>query len=225
MLLGFHRDPRVLSRQVLKKDRVLLFRILQDHSRRDYLPAHVIKTDHNWVIFNVTEAYLNVGIEDNPVRNISFEIVCNVCGNKKFFWSSENNRPFLVLNVKPSTHTRAARSTRCRGNDQRCCLVDYYVSFADIGWSNWIIAPRGVHFNYCKGPCSGLSALRHREILLMQRFSLRPVKNGPDRGRMEACCVVTKMTSISLLYRTGPGPYAIAKTDMPNIRAVECGCS
>lgn len=226
MLLGFHRDPRVLSKEILKKDGVLSFRIFYNgHAESVYRPAQITKTDRNWVVFNITKESLNtVDVEDNSVKNISIQILCNICRNETFIWNSDNQLPFLIIDVIPSSRKRITRSSKCNGNDKRCCLVDYEVKFSDLGWSNWIIGPDSIYFNYCKGTCSGLGLLRQPHTLLVQRLLLKKVENKKSPYQ-EPCCVVTKMSGVTLFFRTGPNPYDIAQKFIPNMRAVECTCS
>lgn len=233
MLLGFHRDPRVLSKEILKKTGVLSFRIRFDGEKKEqeesvFRPAQVTKIDRNWVIFNITKESLNIDIEDNSVKNITIQIICNLCRNEEFIWISDDKLPFLVLDVKPSNHKRVARSSRCNGNNKKCCLVEYEVKFSDFGW-NFIIAPDRISLNYCKGSCSGLGLLEQPPAhVLLKHLSKsgetgKSVKNIPPFK--EPCCVVSKMSSVSVIFKTGPGHMALKKKDIPNMRALECECA
>lgn len=231
MLLGFHRDPRVLSKELLKKEGVLSFRILFNGEKMGqgesvFRPAEITKTDRNWVVFNITKEALNTDIEDNSVKNISIQIVCTLCRNEEFIWSSDNKLPFLVLDVKPSNdHKRMTRSSRCNGNNGKCCLVEYEVRFSDFGW-DFIIAPDRISLNYCKGSCRGLGLLEQpRAHVLLKHLSKSGTSNKNLLPFKEPCCVVTKMSSVSVIFKTGPGHMALKKKDIPNMRAVECACS
>lgn len=225
LMLGFERDPRVLSRRMLKKDGILSFRVLQHRSNGRKRPVHVIKTDGNWVILNITN--LTSGRDGNQM-NISVEVVCEHCNGKKFMWNSKNSRPFLVLDVKPP-RKRVARSSRCSGSRKKCCLVQYKVDFYDLGWQDWIIFPHSMFLNYCAGSCNSRGVYNQRNII-MQRLVARKTSKpasfaGLGKTYREPCCVVTKMSSVSLIFKTGEGLRDIVKEDVPNMRATGCGCS
>ncbi|KFP19268.1 Derriere protein, partial [Egretta garzetta] len=73
-----------------------------------------------------------------------------------------------------------------------------YISFSDVGWENWIIAPQGYMANYCLGECpfpltAELNSTNHA-ILQTMVHSL-----DPD-GTPQPCCVPVRLSPISILY-------------------------
>lgn len=40
------------------------------------------------------------------------------------------------------------RKKRSSGPERQCSLIDMYVNFDDIGWSSWIISPKGASYFY-----------------------------------------------------------------------------
>ena len=45
----------------------------------------------------------------------------------------------------------------CTSEQTGCCRDHLHVSFSQIGWDSWIIAPPGYNAYYCKGGCPGKS--------------------------------------------------------------------
>lgn len=84
-------------------------------------------------------------------------------------------KPFLVIYThsqqrKSWTHRRQKRSATCRPGVNECCKESLYISFADIGWSDWIVKPERYDAYFCRGSCmtqnaAALSATVHNSML------------------------------------------------------------
>lgn len=85
-----------------------------------------------------------------------------------------SSKPYLVVQVDPyrkrpngqelsdSTRRpgRRKRSTpMCGSGVTQCCRDSLYISFQDIGWSDWILAPQGFHAYYCRGSCRSAASV------------------------------------------------------------------
>lgn len=104
-----------------------------------------------------------------------------------------------------------------RGICQRHAL---WVDFEDVGWNDWIVAPRGYDAFYCKGECripmaDHLNATNHAVVQ-----SLVNSINGQLAPR--ACCVPTQLTTISLLYLDDLNKLVLKKYQ--DMAVVGCGC-
>ncbi|XP_028816143.1 bone morphogenetic protein 2 [Denticeps clupeoides] len=119
--------------------------------------------------------------------------------------------------------TRIARSAQYASNDDSapCQKRPLYVDFEKIGWSGWIISPRGYNAYHCRGSCpfplgESLRATNHatvQSIVNALRLS----------GEVEKpCCVPDKLHSISLLYFDDEENVVLKQYD--NMVAVSCGC-
>nr|XP_012230593.1 PREDICTED: inhibin beta B chain [Linepithema humile] len=66
------------------------------------------------------------------------------------------DRPFLVVRTDPAAAKRVRRrAIECSGAIKgQCCKQRFYVSFSQLGWDDWIIAPQGYYANYCRGDCA-----------------------------------------------------------------------
>ena len=123
-----------------------------------------------------TEAYLNVYIE------------------------SENHR---LSRTKRSPERRQTRNKKQHNRRRKnwnvpCKRHSMYIDFAEVGWSDWIVAPQGFDAFKCQGEC---------------RFPLSDHLNGTNHAIVQtlvnsvqpslvpqACCVPTELSPISMLY-------------------------
>lgn len=60
----------------------------------------------------------------------------------------ENEIPFLVLETETSPNSKRSRrrALECGPRVKHCCKQLFYVSFHELGWDDWIIAPKGLIF-------------------------------------------------------------------------------
>jgi inhibin beta len=138
--------------------------------------------------------------------------------------------PYLVMSIRKqpvSSKSRKRRSAYCPAVTEEgppsCCKRKLYVSFADLGWNEWIIYPDGYYANYCFGVCRDLN-FAHFNTHVIERY--RDVFQGVDEDYYQAlapCCTPTKLSSISLIYY-GHNKHII-KRDLPRMRIDECGCA
>ncbi|XP_029445394.1 inhibin beta A chain [Rhinatrema bivittatum] len=140
----------------------------------------------------------------------------------------QSHRPFLMILARQSEehpHRRRKRGLECDGKVSICCKKQFYMSFKDIGWSEWIIAPSGYHANYCEGDCpnhiagtSGSSLSFHSTIVNQYRM-----RGHSPFTNIKSCCVPTKLRPMSMLYYDDG--QNIIKKDIQNMIVEECGCS
>ncbi|XP_069012228.1 bone morphogenetic protein 2-like [Embiotoca jacksoni] len=128
----------------------------------------------------------------------------------------------------PEPHNHRSRRRRAssgflpHGRSQPCQRVPLFVDFEEIGWSGWIISPRGYNAYHCKGSCpfplgGGLRATNHatvRSIMHALRLSSGEV-GGP-------CCVPDRLQAISLLYFDDEENVVLKQYD--DMVALSCGC-
>uniref|UniRef100_K7FQY7 TGF-beta family profile domain-containing protein n=1 Tax=Pelodiscus sinensis TaxID=13735 RepID=K7FQY7_PELSI len=95
-----------------------------------------------------------------------------------------------------------------------------YISFSDVGWENWIIAPQGYMANYCLGECpfpltEELNSTNHA-ILQTMVHSLDP------EGTPQPCCVPVRLSPISILYYDNNDNVVLRHYE--DMVVDECGC-
>lgn len=169
----------------------------------------------------LTGKALSVGEE-----NIYLELKCQDC-QTLFVMDNiiHDRRPFLALKVRNKQEESRTRRhvTECTGDIDICCRKRFYISFKDIGWSDWIISPKGYIMNLCEGRCPvhlgrapGISASSHTAV-----FSL--IKANNIYSNLSLCCVPTKRRSLSILYYDVNN--TIVKADVPDMIVESCGCT
>uniref|UniRef100_A0A3B4X895 Bone morphogenetic protein 2-like n=1 Tax=Seriola lalandi dorsalis TaxID=1841481 RepID=A0A3B4X895_SERLL len=121
-----------------------------------------------------------------------------------------------------SRRRRAAPGLLPHGHSQSCQRVPLFVDFEEIGWSGWIISPRGYNAYHCKGSCpfplgGSLRATNHATVRsIMHALKL----SSDDVGA--PCCVPDRLQSISLLYFDDEENVVLKQYD--DMVALSCGC-
>lgn len=86
------------------------------------------------------------------------DISCNTCEKNPasdLFSLNDGYRPFIIVNTTSSqTIKRQRRNIQCTPGVSECCRDRLYISFAEIGWNDWILAPSGYDAYFCRGTCS-----------------------------------------------------------------------
>ncbi|GCC27739.1 hypothetical protein chiPu_0006165 [Chiloscyllium punctatum] len=112
-------------------------------------------------------------------------------------------------------------SARYSGDHRRVCKRhDLYVSFRDLGWQDWIIAPEGYAAFYCDGECSfpldsHMNATNHAVVQTLAHL-LKP------EAVPKPCCAPTKLSATSVLYFDEK--YNVILKKYRNMVAKSCGC-
>ncbi|NXE26059.1 DERR protein, partial [Ardeotis kori] len=120
---------------------------------------------------------------------------------------------------KASRRRRSARHTPVTPSNL-CKPRRLYISFSDVGWENWIIAPQGYMANYCLGECpfpltAELNSTNHA-ILQTMVHSLDP------EGTPQPCCVPVRLSPISILYYDNSDNVVLRHYE--DMVVDECGC-
>ncbi|KAK7134199.1 hypothetical protein R3I93_017567 [Phoxinus phoxinus] len=102
-----------------------------------------------------------------------------------------------------------------------CQRTNLYVDFTKIGWSGWIISPRGYNAYSCMGSCpfplgEGLRATNHATV----RSIMNALKLSQDAGK--PCCVPDVLHPISLLYFDDEENVVLKQYN--DMVAGSCGC-
>ncbi|XP_054461461.1 bone morphogenetic protein 8A [Anoplopoma fimbria] len=116
----------------------------------------------------------------------------------------------------PSIHNRSPVNS----GGQPCKKHELYVSFSDLGWKDWVLAPTGYSAYYCDGECfyplgSCMNATNH--ALIQQVVHLLKPDEVP-----KACCAPTKLSPISVLFYDDNNNVILKKHR--NMVVKTCGC-
>ncbi|NXG57407.1 BMP8B protein, partial [Hemiprocne comata] len=120
--------------------------------------------------------------------------------------------PNKLPGIFDDVHTRDGR--------QVCRRHELYVSFQDLGWLDWVIAPQGYSAYYCEGECafpldSCMNATNH--AILQSLVHLMKPEAVP-----KACCAPTKLSATSVLYYDSNNNVILKKHR--NMVVKSCGC-
>lgn len=108
-----------------------------------------------------------------------------------------------------------------RSRRRGCQKRSLYVSFRDLGWEEWIIAPDGYAAFYCHGECSfplntHMNATNHAIVQTLVHL-MKPFGDVP-----KPCCAPTKLSGISVLYFDESSNVILKKYQ--NMVVKSCGC-
>ena len=119
-------------------------------------------------------------------------------------------RQKLQLKKKTDDHVK------CRS----FCPTLPHVDFKKVGWSAWIVAPKGYEAFFCAGTCPSILSpdynVTNHAIVQSMIHDVDKRLAGP------ACCIPTEMASLSLLYNDDKDKIVLKMYD--DMTVVGCGC-
>jgi len=124
--------------------------------------------------------------------------------------SSSEHKQFKTQNKNP---------VRNPFHQKFCNKYSFFVSFADLRWNDWIIAPDGYEAWYCSGKCPfplhpNLNSTNHAIVQMLAHLMNPQVP--------EPCCAPTKLQPISVLYYDDYSNVVLKK--YRNMIVQSCGC-
>lgn len=139
--------------------------------------------------------------------------------DKKHKTSANQESPLLSFDEK--TMRKARRRLSSETNHRSCSRKNLRVDFADIGWNEWVIAPKAFEAYYCAGTCGFPMAkvTRPSNHATIQSI-VRAV--GIIPGIPEPCCVPEKMSPLPVLYQD-EAKNPVLKI-YPNMSVQSCSC-
>ncbi|GAB6027123.1 hypothetical protein CHUAL_013856 [Chamberlinius hualienensis] len=159
-------------------------------------------------------------------------------GNDASFLNFQLNSTRDALRLNPEVLRRVRRQTDVKGQSgdnfgykentsvtlnrvSGCARHKLFVDFKKIGWSSWIISPKGYNAYYCKGSCLFLLG---QEQVSTKHATVQSIVQGLElqEGVGTPCCVPNKLFSISLLYFDNIGNVLLKNYE--DMVAVNCGC-
>ena len=120
---------------------------------------------------------------------------------------------------QPGPLSTGARFKRNNNND-RCRLHGLYVSFTDLGWEDWIIAPEGYPAFYCHGDCpfplgAHMNATNHAIVQTLVHLMSQSTIPQP-------CCAPVQLSAITVLFLDDQSNVVLKKYQ--NMVVKTCGC-
>ncbi|KAL4236427.1 Growth differentiation factor 2 [Mactra antiquata] len=121
----------------------------------------------------------------------------------------------LLKRVKHSTRRRGD----CRRGDgeSRCCRYPIKISFKDIGWDDWVLAPHEYKGYYCAGKCP-------RNYKMTNTFAgIKAILHKQHPNKVPSpCCVATKLSPFTILHYDYDGKYNFS--EYPDLVVEQCKC-
>lgn len=150
----------------------------------------------------------------------SYPNSCSFSGSDDLLAGPKLPLPSLTL---PSPGHRRARSLDYDEETDRkpCQRLPLYVDFEEIGWSGWIVSPRGYNAYHCKGSCPFPLGQNMRPT---NHATVQSIINALKltKGIETPCCVPDKLFSINLLYFDDDENVVLKQYD--DMVAGSCGC-
>ncbi|XP_072292420.1 growth/differentiation factor 10 [Eucyclogobius newberryi] len=139
--------------------------------------------------------------------------------DKKHKGSSTQESP--LLNFDEKTMRKARRRQSSESHERTCSRRNLRVDFADIGWSEWVIAPKAFDAYYCAGTCGfPLPKITRPSNHATIQSIVRAV--GIIPGIPEPCCVPEKMSPLPVLYQDEANNPVLKV--YPNMSVQSCSC-
>ncbi|XP_058486572.1 bone morphogenetic protein 7-like [Solea solea] len=147
---------------------------------------------------------------------VRFRSVRSAHGHK----GRQSNRSKPQRTVQDALKAVEAATENLSFSKEGCKKHELYVSFRDLGWQDWIIAPEGYAAYYCEGECafplnSYMNATNHAIVQTLVHFINPETVPKP-------CCAPTQLHGISVLYFDDSSNVILKKYRNMVVRA--CGC-
>ncbi|XP_072457750.1 growth/differentiation factor 15 [Notamacropus eugenii] len=113
------------------------------------------------------------------------------------FQEPPRRKPRRVRALEPDKDCEA-------GSVRRCCPRAQRVSFEELGWTDWVLAPREYEMRFCEGSCPG----NYRPASMHAQLKARLHRVSPDVVG-PPCCVPSAYEPIVLMHYDSDGNVAL----------------
>ncbi|XP_010969904.1 growth/differentiation factor 9 [Camelus bactrianus] len=129
--------------------------------------------------------------------------------------SSELKKPLVPASLNLSEYFKQFLFPQ-----NECELHDFRLSFSQLKWDNWIVAPRKYNPRYCKGDCP--RAAGHRYGSPVHTMVQNVIHEKLDPSVPHSSCVPAKYSPLSVLTIETDG--SIAYKEYEDMIATQCTC-
>ncbi|XP_075151406.1 activin beta chain dawdle [Haematobia irritans] len=150
---------------------------------------------------------------------------CDMAAMEHIISTDKDYRPFIMVNTQSrKRQPRQKRNINCTHGVTECCREKLYISFAEMGWKDWIIEPKGYDAYFCRGTCNTVASVANsasQHSTFLQKLIKTP---GRHQRNLELvpCCTAKTYSSLQLLMMEN-NTTGILKT-FPNMVVESCGC-
>lgn len=128
-----------------------------------------------------------------------------------------------VLEVE--TRDRAGRGARrrrgleeeCGKSEGKCCMRALKVSFQEIGWDDWVLAPRSYDMRFCQGSCP------HNYRAASMHAQIQARVHALSRAAPAPCCVPAEYDPMVLMHYNGEG--RLVSSVFEDMLVTRCHCA
>lgn len=181
-------------------------RTINLHSRKNDI--HRLKQFLKSSINDVKELKKPYTILDQTFSNIQAE-------------NSLSDTTLLEVEARKEDKTKLSRPKRkveYNRKKEKCKLHELTIDIEELGWSNWVLAPMALPFNYCEGDCSfplnyHQNATNHA---IIQSLS-NGIKKVPP-----VCCSPIELHPLNLLYIDSNNSTQMKS--YKDMTVASCGC-
>lgn len=121
----------------------------------------------------------------------------------------------IIKRVK--RHSRRRSDCKRGDGETKCCRYPIKISFADISWDDWIIAPHEYKGYYCAGNCPYRHKIANTFAGIKALLHLKHPNKVPS-----PCCVATKLSPFTILHYDYEGKYQFS--EYPDLVVEQCKC-
>uniref|UniRef100_A0A5S6QJT8 TGF_BETA_2 domain-containing protein n=1 Tax=Trichuris muris TaxID=70415 RepID=A0A5S6QJT8_TRIMR len=156
------------------------------------------------------------------------------------------------VNIRPARHVRAKLTRTLSGNSTRkriivdceqqwdqtflsstssgiydslmpCCRRRFRISFEQLGWDNWVFAPKHFDSYYCIGRCSEFGGFQSEDMEGIAFYAeLMNLYRKAEAAGLAPCCTPVKFTPLTIAIWQGPNEQITQTLD--GIIVKQCGC-
>ncbi|KAG6927756.1 growth differentiation factor 15 [Chelydra serpentina] len=110
-----------------------------------------------------------------------------------------------------------ALEEECKKSDGKCCLKSLKVSFHDIGWSDWVIAPNSYYMKFCEGSCP------HNYKPASMHAQIKARMHTLSKETPAPCCVPAGYDPMVLMHYNSDG--RLVSTLFEDMIVTKCHCA
>ncbi|XP_052853072.1 growth/differentiation factor 8 [Drosophila gunungcola] len=148
---------------------------------------------------------------------------CEVSDMEEIISVDKDYRPFIMIDMQNRRRkSRQKRSINCSSGMTECCREHLYISFRDIGWSNWILKPEGYNAYFCRGSCSSVASVTQAASHHSSIMKILSTSGANKSLELVPCCTAKQYSSLQLVVMDSSNT-ATVKT-LPNMVVESCGC-
>lgn len=157
------------------------------------------------------------------------QISCQSCEmdlHENLLSTQKDYRPFIVIDTFNRRKVRRQkRSVNCSAGVTECCREKLYISFAEIGWDDWILHPPGYDAYFCRGSCTSVASItmsNSHYSSILRKVLYKGKSSGGKPLELIPCCTAKQFSSLQLVYVDSNNTGTV-KT-LPNMVVESCGC-